>query len=224
MPLRQEQIDAAQAIYKSRYTEGLRRTDDALAALADAMRDFDPRAVLVKAAAVNSLYSTNVQLTARNGVDRVAQHVGEVLASVDLASAGPELVEEMAAIPVAGGRVHHCRSFASKFAHFFIDHDRFPIHDRFTAIMLRAHLGAGAPAPETGATYMVIEGAFRTLAQSAGLGSDTRRLDRYLWMIGQYREWADDPSARINSELQEVFELDLPELKVAAGNWHHPRA
>jgi hypothetical protein len=116
------------------------------------------------------------------------------------------------------------RSFASKFAHFFIDHDCFPIYDSYAAKMLRAHLGGGAPAPDSGATYMVFEASFRTLAHSTGLGSDTRRLDRYLWMIGQYRDWVKKPSAQINSELRALFEANPPELAVAAGNWYRPRA
>lgn len=133
-----------------------------------------------KAAAVEKLYGTSVY---HLGV--AALRIGEALEGVDIESAGPELVEDMAVVTLPDGKVIRYRSFASKFAHFFVDHDRFPIHDSFAAKMLRAHLGSGAPAVDSGATYMRIEGAFRRLAWQVGLGSDTRQLDRYLWMIGR---------------------------------------
>ena len=187
--------------------------------LAASMPDFKPAAVLLKVVAVNSLYGTNVY-----AVDRAAQHIGMVRDGVKLASAERQLVEEMAAIPpLPGGKARRHRSFASKFAHFFIDHHRFPIHDSFAARMLKAHLDRDAPAPDSGATYMAIEAAFRTLAQSAGLWSDTRRVDRYLWIVGQYRDWTNNPKATINSELRAVFEADPPELAVTAGIWYRPR-
>jgi hypothetical protein len=216
--LRPAQVEAAQAIYTT-YTPSWRRVDAALAALADSMPDFNPAAVLLKVVAVNSLYGTNVY-----ALDRAAQHIGAVLDGVELAFAEPQLVEEMAAIPpLPGGKARRHRSFASKFAHFCIDHDRFPIHDSFAAKMLRAHLDRDAPAPDSGATYMSTEAAFRKLARSAGLGSETRRLDRYLWIIGQYRDWTNNPTATINSELRAVFEADPPELAVSAGIWYRPR-
>lgn len=158
-PLRPEQVGAAQAIYNT-YAGSWRRTDAALAALADAMPDFNAVAVLIKVVAVNSLYGTNVY-----ALDRAAQHVGEVLDGVKLASVQPQLVEEMAAIPPPpGGKARRYRSFASKFAYFFIDHDCFSIYDSYAAKMLRAPLSPGA-VPETGFTYMVFEAAFRALAQ-----------------------------------------------------------
>lgn len=186
------------------------------------MPDLNPAATLLKVVTVNSLYGTNVY-----AVDRAALHVADVLNGAEgLLRCRPELVEKMAAIPPppAGGGTRMHRSFASKFAHFFIDHDCFPIYDSFALKMLRAHLGRDAPAADPTPTYMAFEAAFRTLAQTAGLGSDTRRLDRYLWMIGQYRDWTRNPSAQINSELRDLFQADPPELAVAAGAWYHPRA
>ncbi|CAN5628010.1 hypothetical protein BH09ACT8_BH09ACT8_61520 [soil metagenome] len=218
VPLLPEQVEAAQAIY-STYTPSWRRVDAALTALAATMPDFNADAVLLKAVVVNSLYGTNVY-----AIDHTAQHVFHVLDGVELSSAGAELVEAMATVRLPEGKTIRYRSFASKFAHFFIDNDRFPIHDSFAAKMLREHLGKDAPTPDSGATYMSIEAAFRALAYSAGLGSDTRGLDRYLWMIGQYRDWTKRPSAQINSELRGVFEADPPELAVSAGPWYRPVA
>jgi hypothetical protein len=126
---------------------------------------------------------------------------------------------------VPSGRIIRYRSFASKFAHFFISHDRFPIHDSYAADMLRAHLGPRAPHPDSDATYMDRAEAFWELAESAGPGADTHRLDRYLRIVGQYRKWAQNRASRINWELRGVFEADPPELKRAAGErWYAPRA
>lgn len=220
VPLLKEQIDAAQAIY-IKYTASWRRTDDALIALDEAMPGFGHPAALIKVAALDKLYGTYVPY-----VDSVALRVEAVLDGVDradLASAGPQLVEDLAAVTVPSGGIIRYRSFASKFAHFFIDHHRFPIHDSFAADALRAHLGRHAPAPEDDkATYMDRAEAFWELADSAG-ESDTRRMDRYLWIVGQYRKWAENSAAKINWEPRRVFEEDPPELAVAAGTWYHPR-
>lgn len=218
VPLLPEQVEAVQVIYHS-YVPLWRRTDDALTALRESMPGFDSSAILIKAAAVDNLYGTSVY-----HLGSVALRVEEALQGVAKDSVGPELVEEMAAVRLPGGKIIRYRSFASKFAHFFIDHDRFPIHDSFAAKMLRAHLGNDAPAVDSGATYMRIEEAFRRLAGQVGLGSDTRQLDRYLWMIGQYRDWANHPRASINAELRSVFEVDPSELRVAAGGWYRPAA
>ena len=175
------------------------------------MPDFDPAAVLLKVVAVNSLYGTNVY-----AVDRAAQHICEVLDGVELASVVPQLGEDIAAIPpLPGGNVSRYRSFASKFAHFFIDHDRFPIHGSFAAKMLRAHLGRDAPAPDSGATYMTIEAAFRRLAHSAGLQLDSRRLVRYLWIVGRYctlTTWAQVTMCR-SSTMKPAPTGDVPREK-----------
>jgi hypothetical protein len=134
VPLRPEQIKAARAIY-SNYTEDWRRTDAALADLKEKMPGFKSSAALVKAAAVNSLYGTNVY-----AISAAARRVEDLLDGKDLRSAGPELVEEMASIRLPEGKVRHCPSFASKLAHFFIDYDRFPIYDSYAVKMLRDHL------------------------------------------------------------------------------------
>ena len=69
VPLRPEKVEAAQAIY-SKCTPVWRRTDDALAALAASMPDFNPPAVLLKVVVVNSLYGTNVYAVDRAALTR----------------------------------------------------------------------------------------------------------------------------------------------------------
>jgi len=73
----------------------------------------------------------------------MAEHVQGVMAGTDLQTAGPGLVERIAAMPAAGGggapKKHI--SFAAKLAHFNLDPDRFPIYDSYAREMLRYHLG-----------------------------------------------------------------------------------
>ena len=217
-PLKAEQIDAADRLYRG--VEAWRRTDEALAALQESIPGFDGPATLLKTVAVNAMYGTNIYAIAR-----VARHVEEVLALSDLPTAGPELVEAMAEVPPApGGKPRRHRSFASKFAHFFIDPDRFPILDLFAVNMVRTHLGrAAAELPEQ-STYSKFAAAFGRLAGRAGLRTDTRRLDRYLWIVGQYRQWVRNPGSVINSELRAMFEADKPDLALAAGPFYAGRS
>lgn len=88
---------------------------------------------LVKVAVVNALYFTNVF-----ALVRVADHFAGVLARHDLANAGPELVEELARVPQGGSesRPKQRLSLAAKFAHFFVDEDRFPIYDKYAVRMV----------------------------------------------------------------------------------------
>jgi hypothetical protein len=166
-----KQIDAAQEIYKN-YMEGWRRADDALTELDKAITGFGHPAALIKAAAVDKLYWTNVYY-----IGSAALHVEEVLdgcGRAALALKGPGLVEDMAAVEVSPGRIIHYRSFASKFAHFFIDHDRFPIYDKFAIRMLREHLGSSALKVEP--TYMAFHEAFQEFAKTVGPDVNTRQL------------------------------------------------
>jgi hypothetical protein len=71
-PLTMAQIEAANELH-----QGLpqwKNTDDALHALHNRFPEFDIKAMLLKVAAVNQLYGTNVY-----AVDRMARHIVEVL-------------------------------------------------------------------------------------------------------------------------------------------------
>jgi hypothetical protein len=101
-------------------------TDQALAELAARFPDWGPLDSLLKVVAINTLYGTNVW-----AFSRMAEHVQAVMVATDLRTAGPELVERIAAMPDdkgGGGRRRHI-SFASKLVHFYVDPDRFPIYD-----------------------------------------------------------------------------------------------
>jgi hypothetical protein len=122
VPLWRDQIRAAEAIRgQLKYWQD---ADAALRLLATAVPGFTREAALLKVAAINTLYGTNLY-----AFNRMAKHIEGVL-SLRIPKLCPELVEEIAAVPpLRGQRRWHHRSFASKFCHFFLDAGAFPIYD-----------------------------------------------------------------------------------------------
>lgn len=207
VPLLRAQVEAAQRLHH-RYDQW-RTTDKALARLAEHFPGFGPEETLLKVAAVNALYGTNVY-----AIGRMAEHVRSVMLDAGTGVADSELVECIAALPKTEGqrtdRTHY--SFASKFAHFFVDPDRFPIYDYYAAAMVRYHLGRGGLVDDSRHPYRSFVANFRKLKTLAGFPMSTRDLDRYLWLAGQYREWIRRPTSAINTELRRTFETPTPEV------------
>jgi hypothetical protein len=201
--VRPQQIAAANAIYSQ--LPGWQRLDEALGLLAIRVPGFDAAATLVKLAAVNQLYSTRIL-----AVVRVAQHFADVLGRVDLARADAELVEALAAV---AGRRHH--SAASKFAHFFVDPNRFSILDALVEEAVQAHTDVR---PSGGAgRYMRFAIAVDRLFEASGLKCSRRELDRYLWLAGAWRMWRAGKRVGLSSEALALFERRPPEVAVLVG-------
>jgi hypothetical protein len=160
------------------------RSDEALLAIKAGVQGFSPAATLAKVAAVNALYYTNVF-----ALVRVAEHFSGVLALADLETAGPDLVDALADVPQGGTERRKVRrlSLAAKFAHFFIDEDRFPIYDRYAVRMVAKH--ARTSVASLDGNFAAFTAAFNELAIGTALVTQRRRLDRYLWIQGQYEEW-----------------------------------
>ena len=209
-----EQIEAANRLCAR--MEQWKLSDAALDDLASRLPRFDERSTLLKAVTVNSLYGTNVYV-----IIPMAAHVAAVLADTDLATAGPELVERLARIPAAAGaKPRRYHSFASKFAHFFIDPERFPILDRYAEAMVRHHLGTAAVADADHRCVAFVRN-FDALRAQVGWTGENRAVDRYLWLAGVYREWRRNRHAPINREARELFrgpaERAEDDLKVLLG-------
>src|SRR5947209_9662363 len=117
-PLSMTQIEAANRLHGKLLQWQV--TVRALHTLQENLPGFDIEVTLLKVAAVNQLYGTNVY-----AVVRMARHVTGVMQEAR-GMEDADLVEELASLT---GRKH--RSFASKFAHFFIDMERFPIFDSY---------------------------------------------------------------------------------------------
>lgn len=203
--LTQEQVAAAGALHAT--LTQWRVTDAALQQLQESLPGFSLEESLLKVAAVNSLYGTNVF-----ALVRAATHVHNVLTVADLLNTGAELVESLADIPTtAGARLRRYVSFASKFAHFFISADRFPIYDSYAERMVQYHVGPSA-VRNVKRPYETFVTNLERLRRQHALRSTYRELDRYLWLAGQFRAYAGGKRT-LNAELLRVFENPSPQQR-----------
>jgi len=207
VPLSAEQIERAGRLRD--HLTGWVDSEGALCKLAERFPEFDGDACLLKVVTIDSLYGTNVY-----AIMRMAKHVQKVLSRCELATAGPELVEELAALPAPGskGKVRRCRSFASKFAHFFIHSDRFPIMDKYATQMVKLHLER-ACRPDGERPYMAFVTNLAKLKKLVPWEGSSRELDHYLWLAGQYRAWKRNPDVPINAETKRLFSTPPPGLR-----------
>jgi len=212
VPLPINKIDAANRLHER--LEQWRLADQALRLLADRCPDFELAACLLKVVAVNELYGTNLYATTR-----MAKHAAGVLADTNLAAAGPELVERLADLPATEGQKRKRRhySFASKFAHFFLDDERFPIMDSYAVKMLKRHLGRQHYSDDTAQPYASFVSNFHELKRLSGFAGSNRQLDRYLWLAGEYAAWKKKPGAAINAEVATLFAQPSGEVAALLG-------
>lgn len=146
----------------------------------------------------------------------MAAHVAAVLTQHPPAL-GPDqeadiaLVERIAALPPAATQPHPRKhtSFASKFAHFFLSTDRFPIYDDHAVRTVSRHLGSDRH-HELARPYRAFVRNVQILRERAGLACTPVELDRYLWLAGLHRAWLRNPSAPLNVEVATLFATATP--------------
>lgn len=201
------QIEAAGRLYLR--LEQWQLANSALKRLADCCPGFDREATLLKVVAINALYGTNLY-----ALVRMAEHVSKTLKDKDLNCEGPELVERLASLPRATETetLKRFRSFASKFAHFFIDSECFPIMDSYAIEMLTRHLGRRNMAKNPAASYLAFVDNMKQLRESACLKCSSRELDQYLWVAGLYRRWKKDANGKMNREASNLFQAASSEV------------
>src|SRR5260221_10321553 len=192
VPLSMPQIEAANRLHQQ--LPQWQVTDRALHALKVHFPGFDAEATLLKVVAVNQLYGTNVY-----AVIRMAQHIAKVMSEADNME-NADLVEKLASLT---GRKH--LSFASKFAHFFIDMERFPIYDSFAVKMVAYHLGRQGQVINVVHPYQAFIENINRLKERAHLSCTSKELDRYLWLAGLYQEWLGSSAPQINVEVAQLF-------------------
>lgn len=195
LPLNAELVASANKLYT-----GLvewQAIDRAFELLKERLPEFTVEATLSKVAAINAFYGTNLYAQSR-----MATHIARLAREVDLATIGPELVDKMAAlILVDGAKTKRFVSFASKFAHFFISRERFPIYDSVAEQMLRGHFGRLSLPVAT--KYQAFIGYIDRLRKSVPSQFSYAELDRYLWITGTYLKWKDGQA--VNAELARFF-------------------
>jgi len=115
-------------------------------------------------------------------------------------------VERLAALPpMPGKRAWRHHSFASKFAHFFMSAESFPILDQYSRLRVSYHLGRGQVARDADQPYVAFVADFNRLKTLASLDVTNRELDCYLWISGQYLAWRKHPVRAMNVELRGLF-------------------
>jgi len=226
-PLTDRQIASAVLLHDQ--LGGWNATDKALALVAARFPEIDYEATLIKVATVNQLYGTNLY-----AVHRMAAHLADTLSQTNLAQRGDSLadavlVEHLANLPRAPGQQQPRRhiSFASKFAHFFIDLDRFPIYDSHAVQTVAYHLGSHGRVVDRVHPYQAFVLNLNALKERAALTCTWMELDRYLWLAGQLRAWNSNKTAHVNAEVPALFANPSPtteaELTIlASGSQPHP--
>ena len=164
--------------------------------------------MLLKASVVNALYATNVY-----AIRAMARHICDLF-SVESELSDLQLVPRIAELAV-GGKVRRCVSFA-KYAHFFVDPDRFYIMDYYAGQALAAHLGARRVDPaDWTPDYPAFVQRVETLRRRDRIAVSNRELDRYLWLYGCWRDYLAD--RLVNRELRETLKQADAELRLVFG-------
>ncbi len=196
-----EQINAALRLFDR--LGGWKLAEQALNQLRDLLpRDFSEAACLLKTVTINELYATQILATSK-----MAKRVHGVLANAGAARRDPELVEELAVLDFNREKRRMFTSFASKFCHFFLDAEAFPIFDDAAREALKFHLGKDMHWDDDHRYRSFCEGLSVMRAHSK-LSTGARDLDRYLWLVGMYLRWLKQRHKEhplINEELLRLF-------------------
>jgi hypothetical protein len=200
-PVLQSQLTAAKHLYGE--LKQWRATNRALAVLGQRFPDFDIEATLLKVAAINQLYGTNVY-----AVVRMAEHVSDVMTTKAETLADELLVERIAELPPVAGQLHSRKhiSVASKFAHFFVDAERFPIYDSYAVKMVGYHLSTTECDRDAQHPYRAFVQNLLRLKQRDHITCTSQELDAYLWLAGLYWEKRRSIKAQINTEVARLLE------------------
>jgi hypothetical protein len=205
MPLTPEQIEAAGRLHG--HLKQWQFADHCLALIRKDYPHFDHDACSMKTIALDRLYGTYVR-----DLPRTAKHVQRVIAEHAGQPWDVGLVVKLATIPASkDGPQSTQASFASKFAHFFLDACTFPMMDKYAKRMVAYHLGKRQKTAEESTCYLTYFGDWTGLRKLAGLTCSCRELDRYLWMAGQYRA-RKAGETKLNREFRDL--IDRPEVAV----------
>jgi hypothetical protein len=180
-----------------------------MAALQGSLPGFDPESTLLKVLSLHPIDTSKTHVGLRLG-----REICELLEGVDVAACGPELVDALAEVADRHGRSSYDGlSFASRFAHHFVDSERFPVLDAWSDRALQ-HLVGGERAGASGeGRYAQFARNFAWVASRLDLNR-RRRLGRWLWLAGQYAAWRSNPRTPINRAVRELFEQAPAELAV----------
>lgn len=178
--------------------DGWGAANGSLHSIARLFPEDDYESALVKVSALNQLYFTNVM-----AVFRMGRHVESLAKNGVFDKEDPvEIVEDIATLDGENAKRKHW-VFASKFGHFFINEDRFPIYDRLAADVVLFHTGERVNIAERENPYREFYDRFLEVREASGLSKEScSDLDSYLWLAGCYRIWLKKgEKADINREV-----------------------
>jgi hypothetical protein len=199
-PIERTRVAAAVQLFSR--MPAVTRSEEALVRLAKAMPDFDIPSTLVKVASVNQIYATNLY-----AVYRMAARVAEVHANTPGWTFAT--VDEVAALPPGENQKRPRRylSFASKFAHFFVDRSRFPLLDQHALRAVGFHLGRQLFPGEAIVSYEAYAREVVRMREEAELDCSLSDFDKYLWLLGQWllMQSQSKQTAQLGSEVRSIF-------------------
>jgi hypothetical protein len=149
----------------------------------------------------------------------MATHIVDVMQDIAPEEATPDLVDRIATLAprAPSGKPRRHLSFASKFAHWFIDEDRFPVYDTIAWWMLEYHLGRRETIWDPRQPYASYLATLQRLRDRAGLTCSQGELDGYLWLAGLWRWWQKQPEAPIRAEVKTIFAHPPGDIATALG-------
>ncbi len=201
-PVRDDQIAAATRIHDNHMYEWF-AADRALDLLRESLPGLDEPRVLIKASVIDRLYyARHARLV------EAVRKIAEVMVRPPSDPVG--IVEAIAPLDSSRGRTCYW-SFSSKFAHFFIDPEAFPIYDDWAIKAIRHHFGRLSWLGRT--PYRAFADYVFTLRELSGLSCSIRELDRYLWLSGMRRAWQTNADVGISREVRSVFEDESPDVQ-----------
>jgi hypothetical protein len=196
-------------------------TDGALHFLDISLPSFDLHSVLVKTAAINQLYNTRLL-----DIPAMARQIAGMQIPPPANTNPVTFVEALAVLPdppVTGREVKYI-SFASKFAHFFVKPNLYPICDSYAEYMVKYHLGQSARRNPHETRYAAFVRGIHALQAASGVDATLADLDHYLWLAGQYVKWRSNPQAPINKEVAHLFADPFQDAKNALAALPPPSA
>lgn len=209
LPLLPEQVDHAGRVHQA--LPQWRLADATLDMLATRLPGFTAEACLLKTVAVNAIYGTQLLATTR-----MANHINAVLRDAGNGKSDLGLVEQIARLPARQGEKPRLLvSFASKFCHFFISTETFPMYDEAARDALKLHLGAAGYVVDQANPYVAFCKNLDRLRELADLECTIKQLDRYLWLTGMFLRWQKEKlkkNPRVNAELKAALEQSRPEI------------
>lgn len=205
MPLELAQIEASDTLWDR--LEELRRSDRAIAALQGSLGGFDQESTLLKVLALHPIDTSKTHV----GLP-LAREIYELMQHVDPAECSTSIVDALAAVADRHGKSSYDGvGFASRFAHHFLDSERFPVLDAWSERALEALLDGELPGAPGDSRYARFAQGFARVAEPLELNR-RRRLGRWLWLAGQYTAWLANRRTAINRAVRELFESAPEEL------------